>query len=177
MIPARPEDVWLSWLKSEWDSSRFDHVRDTTMDPFKNDKSILRTLRLQGERHFLIDKIPNDTIWFKCKINSHDLKSASIIPAKEWTERFPDSLVLGDVVSKLELNESLHNEVNLIINNKSKINFELIMLSKTGSDSYTILEGNHRALVLMKIANRIIDIFIGYSSNMDKFEWYFNKYV
>jgi hypothetical protein len=177
MIAVRPEEIWSSWLKSEWNSTRFDHIRDTTIDPFKNDETVLKTLRLEGKRHFLIDKIPNDTTWYKCQINSHDLKFASIIPSKEWIECFPDSTILSDAVSKLELDESLHNEINLIVNNKDKINFELILLSKTGGDSYTILEGNHRALALMKIANKIIDIYIGLSPNMDKSEWYFKKYV
>ncbi|MBI5358535.1 hypothetical protein HZB69_02805 [Candidatus Amesbacteria bacterium] len=177
MIAVRPEEVWLSWLKSEWDSSRFDHVRDTIIDPFKNDEIVLKTLRLEGKRHFLIDKIPDDTTWYKCNINSHDLKWSSIIPSKEWTERFPDSIMLGNAVTKLKLDKNLHNKINLIIGNEHKTNFELVLLSKTGSDFYTILEGNHRALALMKIANKVIDVYVGFSPNMDKSEWYSKKYV
>lgn len=170
--PTQSNKVWLSWLKSEWPTQRFDCVRKTLINPFSTDKIVLQTLKKDGKRHFLIDELPDDVSWYRCKISSHELKNTFILPSKEWLDRFPVSLKVEDVFHEVSLHKTLYEKVQSIVKNQDRVSFELVLISKGDTSSYTILEGNHRALALMNISEMAIDVYIGHSPIMSKCKWY-----
>lgn len=177
LVRIKAKEVWMSWLESEWSTPRFADARKKRAKPFKSDEKVLEILKIDGKRHFIIDQLPDDIVWFKGKIDSHNLKGAFIIPASEWTKIFPKSLRVSNVFKNLYGDIQLKDSMLSNIKDSHLADCKPILVSTNINSRHTILEGNHRVLSLMFAPNKEISVYIGYSPKMDKYRWHIENYI
>lgn len=120
------------------------------------------------------ENFPRDAKWYKAQIEEHDIKEMFLISVEDFRELSQGTWTLSSSCEKYSTDYYDKNHTprfERLKEIKDTFDTQLILVSDTTSGPFTIIDGNHRA-VLLQLERRLVgtNVFIGVHPKFREFD-------
>jgi len=163
------DEVWDHWFRTE-NYGAYESLTDES--------------RKQGIRNWRSDiklHLPSDTCWHKAVIEEADASGLFIISSDDWADISKRTFLVSSVAEDLNAPFSDPDSLRISDDIKKKLSFlegggrfdtRLILVSDKVSGPFTVIEGNRRAVALLRL-NKLVgsEVYLGISGRIMYYDW------
>lgn len=190
LVPATKNKVYSVWLKSELyrmgDSLTQEEIQiieNPDLDNVDENSEREDLLLNKYGRVAILDKLPQEVIWYEVSIEDNDLDNLYILAIWDWFLDSGRTFKLSEVPANLSTSRG-HRVSNFppAADHKTKIEAmaqsindniqDIVMISSNQSGPYTIIDGTHRSSLLTINGNLSgTRAYLGVANNLSQCVW------